>query len=396
MVKPLLLAFMAAATQTSMAAVLQTSINFTDVTKTNLPTGLIGRCMDAAAHDFDKDGDIDLMLAMEFAPNILLTNNGKGVFTRTKALPNNRHDSEDIAVADFNKDGWLDAFIVSEDDKVNELYLNRGDGTFADASSRIKFTGESNAVVTADLNGDGANDIIIGNVGPLGVLINNGKGYFKDESKQRGPNESYRVQDLTLIDVDGDGDLDLLTGDEVRNHLFINDGKGFFKDETAKRLPKYHDVTREVISADVDNDGDNDIYYANIASNPQNAKNRLLLNNGKGYFTEVTNSHLLTNPGQDNFTARFVDLNNDKAIALLVPSSTINGTNNGRYRAYINTGDGHFSEAQLSPPWPPGNGFDISAADFNGDGKTDFYLCNRARRRLTPDNGGVDALMFGR
>lgn len=372
------------------------AIEYTDMTSKNLPSGLIGRCMDAAAFDFDKDGDVDVMLAMEFAQNVLLLNKGKGQFTRSKGLPNSRRDSEDIAVADFNRDGHLDMFIVSEDDRVNELYLNRGDGTFADASKRITLTGESNAVVTADLNGDGANDIIIGNVGVLGVLINDGKGHFTDETAKRVPTESYRVQDLALVDVDNDGDLDLLTGDETRNRLLINDGKGHFSDETASRLPKYQDITREVISADVDNDGDNDIFYANVARYPADATNRLLLNNGKGYFKEVTTSHLLTNPGQNNFTAQFIDLNSDKAVDLLVPSSAINGTNNGIYRAYLNSGDGHFSETKLSPPWPPGNGFDVAAADFNGDGKTDFYLCNRARRRLTPDNGGVDALMFGR
>ncbi|MFT4929929.1 MAG: hypothetical protein ACI8WB_006064 [Phenylobacterium sp.] len=395
--RPVIVGFtlLSAALSAPVLAADKPTIQFTDVTATNLPQGLNRRCMDVEAHDIDGDNDVDLILAMEFARNILLINNGKGVFSRSNALPNNRRDSEDIAVADFDLDGLLDILVVSEDDEVNEFYLNQGKGAFKDASYRIRFKGTSNAVVSADLNGDGASDVIIGNVGKMGVLINDGKGDFINESKQRLPNKSYRVQDLALVDVDADGDLDLLTGDEVQNRLFINNGKGVFDDQTSTRLPKFKGITREVTSADIDNDGDQDIYYANVSRNPGNAPNRLLLNNGKGFFTEVSASHLPTDAKENNFTARFVELNGDNAIDLIVPDAHINGSNNGIYRAYINSGDGHFTEVALSPSWPRGNGFDVAEADFNGDGKTDLYLCNRARRNFTPANGGADALLFG-
>ena len=369
---------------------------FKDVSASHLPGGLNGRCMDVAAHDFDNDGDVDVMLAMEFAANQLLLNDGKGKFSRGDGLPHTRRDSEDIAVADFNQDGLADVVIVSEDDRTNEYYLNQGKGKFKNVSERIPLGGTSNAVVTADINGDGFSDVIIGNVGPFGLLMGDGKGHFKDETQARIGTNRQDVQDLALVDIDSDGDLDLLTGDEVRNRIFINDGKGFFTHETAKRLPDRKDITREVISADVDNDGDMDIYYANLGRTARQAQNRLLLNNGKGVFTEVSQSHLNDNPKQGNFTARFVDLNGDSAPDLIVPNAHINGTNNGQYQVFLNDGKGTFNITSLSPEWPPGNGFDIAVADFNGDGKQDLYLCNRARRNFNPENGGVDALLFAR
>lgn len=382
------LALLVASTQASGSL-----FQFKDVTSSHLPEGLTGRCMDAAAHDFNGDGHLDIMLAMEFAENILLLNDGKAKFRYGVGLPKTRHDSEDIAVADFNLDGKPDIAIVSEDDKVNELYFNRGNGHFDNASKKLPLTGTSNAVVTADINGDGAADLLIGNVGPLGVLINDGKGGFIDETRQRVGMSHYRVQDLALVDVDNDGDLDLLTGDEIRNRIFINQGKGIFKDESKTRLPDIEDMTREVVSADVDGDGDMDIYYANVSNKPEKAANRLLLNNGKGYFTEATQSHLLDNRQESNFTALFVDLDGDKAIDLLVPSYNVDGSNNGVYHPYLNDGKGRFSLKRFDTPFPKGNGFDIAHGDFNGDGKKDFYLCNRARG-WGGINGGADALML--
>jgi hypothetical protein len=353
--------------------------------------------MDAEAHDMDGDGDTDLVLAIEFGANILLNNDGNGVFTRSVGLPDSVHDSEDIAVADFNNDGLLDVLFVSEDDQVNELFFNQGDGTYIDVSSRINFGGISNAVVATDLNNDGAMDVIIGNVGQLGVLINDGSGFFTNETQTRFSLDSYRIQGLALADVDNDGDLDLLTADERRNRVFINNGEGFFTDETSGRVPNVEDETREVITADIDNDGDLDIYYANVTFLTNfAANNRLLLNNGSGVFQEAT-SQLSTNPGEDSFSATFVELTGDDTPDLIVPSSFVFGNVAGSYAIYANDNTGRFLKANLATALPQGNGFDIATADFNNDGKLDMYLCNRSTGNPGTSSaiGGTDALIFG-
>ena len=139
-----------------------------NVTETNLPfKDLQQLSMDAGIADLDGDGDIDILIANEHRPNILLINDGKGKFTNESAdrIPQVNHDSEDIGIADFDLDGDLDIIVVSEDDQTNEFYLNNGDGTFTDGGDRIPVTGTSNSVVVFDLNHDGAPDILIGNNG---------------------------------------------------------------------------------------------------------------------------------------------------------------------------------------------------------------------------------------
>jgi hypothetical protein len=197
---------------------------YRDVTATHLPDGIAGPCMDAAAGDVDGDGDLDLALAMEFQTNILLLNDGKGVFADVSPrLPRTTHDSEDVAFADFDRDGDLDLVLVSEDDRKDELYLNDG-GRFSDASDRLVPDDVSNALVVLDLNGDGAPDVLTGNIGIDRALINDGRGFFSDETARlwpQGGGES-RTQDLETADVDGDGDLDVLVANEGQDQLYLN------------------------------------------------------------------------------------------------------------------------------------------------------------------------------
>ena len=367
---------------------------YEDVTKTHLPyEDLQQLSMDAGIADLDQDGDLDILIANEHRPNILLINDGKGHFSNESKtrIPQVNHDSEDIGIADFDLDGDPDIIVVSEDDETNELYLNNGDGTFYDGGDRIPVTGVSNSVVVFDVNLDGAPDIIIGNNGQNRLLINDGKAGFQDETVERLGTFLDVTQDLTLADIDGDGDADLLVGNEDANRVLINDGKGYFVDESSERLPYRSELeeTREVDVADIDNDGDLDILFGNVQAFVEKAvrQNRLLLNDGNGFFTDITNSHL---PKDNNrcFSVAFVDVDNDGDADIMT------GNTNGpkfdgmtAFSIYLNDGEGKFSNTLGILPFSvKGRGFDIDFADFNGDDIKDFFLSNR---------GSQDFLLFG-
>ncbi len=86
------------------------------------------------------------------------------------------------------------------------------------------------------------------------------------------------------MDVDRDGDLDLVIAqsETQQNELFLNDGRGNFSEDQSGRLPAGSDNTFGIKAFDANGDGYPDLYYVN-----QNQQNRLMLNDGRGFFAEA-------------------------------------------------------------------------------------------------------------
>lgn len=367
---------------------------YEDVSRSRLPLAdLSALSMDAAAADFDGDGDIDLLIANEHRPNIYLLNDGSGHFSnQSQRIPQIARDSEDIAVADFNGDGHLDVVVVSEDDQVNELYLNRGDGSFADAGERLPVTGVSNAVLVLDADRDGDPDLLIGNNGQNVLLLNDGAANFSDATAERLPRREDVTQGLASGDLDGDGHLDLVLGNEDDNRILLNNGSGVFRDAAPGMLPlgEAPEETRELALGDVDGDGDLDILFANVEAFVAGAdrRNRLLLNNGQARFSDASSQ--LPEDADRSFTGSLFDMDHDGDLDII--TGNVNGPSfdgDTPFRVYVNDGKGNFSSdpGHILPATASGQGFDIEFADFDGDGNADVYLANR---------GSADVLLLYR
>lgn len=368
---------------------------YDDVSTTDLPPGVLdGLSMDALPVDVDADGDLDIVVASEFATNVLLVNDGSGRFSDGSArIPQSIHDSEDIGAGDFDSDGDIDLVIVSEDDQINELYLNNGSGRFADASSQLPSTGISNSVLVTDFDDDMRPDILIGNNGQNVLLLNNGNAQFIDDTAARLPLVSDITQDIESADIDNDGDLDLVVANEGANRILVNDGTGVFTDESATRLPfrTAPEETREADFGDVDGDGDLDILFANVTAfvGTADPANRLLINDGAGVFTDETASRLPTD--RDNsFDGDFIDVDGDGDLDIVTSNTLFGGVGQlAPYRVLVNDGVGTFEDQteDIFPATALGLGFDVEPGDFDGDGLLDLYLAGR---------GSPDILLKGR
>lgn len=130
----------------------------------------------------------------------------------------NFYNGGGVAVGDLNNDGLPDVFFTSNQG-ANKLYLNKGNFSFDDISTKAGFTDKkqwSTGVVFVDINGDGWLDIYVCNAGNIfdstlrrnQLFINNHDLTFTESAaKYELDNDGYTTQ-VSFFDYDGDGDLD--------------------------------------------------------------------------------------------------------------------------------------------------------------------------------------------
>jgi enediyne biosynthesis protein E4 len=128
--------------------------------------------------DFDRDGDVDLLVAERFHPfaygldgrAFLFENDGSGLFkdvteTRASFLSDIGMITDAVAV-DFNSDGWEDLVLVG--DWMPVIALKNERGNFIDISGEwgLEDTrGWWHSIAAADLNQDGKVDFVVANHG---------------------------------------------------------------------------------------------------------------------------------------------------------------------------------------------------------------------------------------
>lgn len=244
--------------------------------------------------DIERDGDLDLLFTGYNDMIILLVNEGGQFLDGTEErLPwqSGSWSAKDGAFVDVDGDMYLDIVFVQYG--TGRIWINDGEGIF-DFTPLDQFSSEynySNAFAWGDVDGDFDLDCVIAsNTGFANkLMINDGTGWFSDETEERLPIETSPSNGIAMVDVDGDKDLDIVVGSGTPpgyNKVWINDGSGHFVDESDERLPYVWDTSFDMTFGDVDNDHDFDLFVANNGLN--NRFNRLLINVGEGYFTDET------------------------------------------------------------------------------------------------------------
>lgn len=359
---------------------------FIDATSTHVPAAAELHALDAAFVDVDKDGDLDVILAVEGDVNRLYINDGKARLTwRQGAFGRIAHDTEHVLSADFNRDGNADVMFIAEDDQIHQLFFGDGKGGFSDVSERLPARSEGNGFAIGDVNGDGFADIALGNSGKgarnflwLGDPAR--PGYFIDVTKTHLPSVNAATQDIALVDLDDDGDLDMVIANEVPpNRLLLNDGKGRFTEASERMVLSVPLHTREVHVFDATGDGKPDILFLNLTSNARqrerDPQNRLLVNDGQGRFIDETAQRLPSNEFS-SWGGAVVDFNDDQHPDLIVGAIAVPGFQPLRVRAYRNDGKGNFKDvtAEVMPATVVGRAWSMAVGDLNGDGKDDVFI----------------------
>ncbi|MFB6346956.1 MAG: FG-GAP repeat domain-containing protein, partial [bacterium] len=339
-----------------------TGEGFIDSTQQAGLNGFVGG-LNLEHFDYNNDGDMDLLVLRGAwpqsrpgdLPNTLLRNNGDSTFTdvtrRTGLLT--QQPTQTAAVADFNRDGWVDVFIGNEAlsgrDQPSKLYLNQAGDSFVDVSERVGLTLNDwvKGASWGDVNGDGLPDLYV--------------------SIYRG-----------------------------NNKLYINEGGNSISDWSFRKAAGRAGVRGPKNSFatwfwDYNNDGNDDIFVANFnrvgnspavaaaqlqlgeSSTRRNARPALYRNKGDGTFKEVSRRSNLTgihhvmgsNYGDlthDGFPGVYLGTGSP-ALSALVPNRFFgSGAGNSFVDRTTRYGLGHL-----------GKGHAVAFGDFDDNGFSDLY-----------------------
>ena len=337
------------------------------------------------------------LLFFALAASCAMTAGAQNVVTQFEGLNSFKGD---FAAGDIDDDGDLD-FIYSGTaggGEVGAIMLNDGKGTFtAWEGERVIKMGQAGNIKFGDIDGDGDLDVIFAgwgegsNVAQRGIALNDGKGVFTLQSRDKYPvqNEA-RVTSCGFADFNNDGLLDYyffgqyqLVNEVVvsNSYVYIQQADGTFK---SIEFP-YADlklVEPEVTLVDFENDGDVDIFITAHTDATARRFSRLFTNDGQGNFTLAENVTVAY--PKANGSSFWQDINGDGYMDLLIAGnagnfeSSTGETSDFITRIYKNVNGTALEIAQdfkdRSMPRQSSVGNGLYIVDWDNDGKLDVLV----------------------
>jgi hypothetical protein len=381
--------------------------------------GLVSRVKLLRVSQANENTDLILIPPIRFQDvsqpaglNFVLQNGASGHFYQPEIMLGG------VAALDYNNDGCMDIFVTNGAELPagvktgprfsNHLFRNNCDMTFTDVTDKAGLAGEgySMGVAAADYDNDGFTDIFVTGLTHNALYRNRGDGTFEDVTRRSGLSaldQKYGPMwsaSAGWFDYDNDGYLDLFVSSYVAwtpgsdncwkeggelfychprvyqplpNRLFHNDGKGAFTDASeSSEISRHPGKAMGVAFGDFNGDGRMDVFVSN-----DSVPNFLFENLGAGKFKEVALEKGVAYAAHGNaiagMGAEFRDFDDDGMEDIL-----LDGMYWDSFPLYRNVGKPRFFSDETSSSGIESATHELTAwglglFDFDNDGHKDVF-----------------------
>lgn len=251
---------------------------------------------------------------------------------------------------------------------------------FQDVSTGVPMFSTLNArsVAIADYDNDGDDDILIASE-PTKLYRNDGNFLFTEVGQASGINFTATI--AVMFDADDDGWLDVLLATSWEVKFYKSDRDGSFTASTTSGF--YPASNQAFLVGDLNGDQLLDVYTNNLSK-----WNQLFVNTGSAKFVDVVSG---SGASWSSFAmgGTLVDIDRDNDLDIYI---VFDGRNPDQL--FLNDGSGHFTNASVQYKLDvKSEAMGVDFADFNHDGKYDFYITNLWENMLMlqqPDSTFVD------